>query len=80
MQQNESFGKWHDMLVGGALVIIGALLMLAWIRTGPEPDYTMSDAQAKAYCQQKPVIIYTRGTAEDDFYIQPEDIGRVDLR
>jgi hypothetical protein len=58
--EKDNFGAWHTMLVGAALVIIGALLMLAWIKTGEQPDYTMTDAQARAYCTWH---------AEDDYSV-----------
>lgn len=39
-------------------------------------DYTMTQAQANR--MQAPVKVFFAG-AEDDLYIQPSDIGRVDL-
>ena len=41
-------------------------------------DYTMSQEQAKAYCHA--TVYYGHSIQEDDLYIQPSDIGKVDLK
>ena len=60
----------------GAVIFVAGFLFCYFLA-----DFTMSDAQAKAYCSQnKPsIIINVDGAAEDDIWIEPQDEAIVDI-
>jgi hypothetical protein len=67
-----------------AIALIGSI----WYQS--TADYTMSEAQAKAYCtptvvhlpvfRNKAIVFFANNVHEDDLYIRPQDMGKVDLQ
>jgi len=68
-------------LITFGIAITGAVIFVAgFLFSYLVADFTMSDAQAKAYCSPKtPIVIDVQGAAEDDIFFSEEAEGLVDI-
>lgn len=61
-----------------AVITLLAGIVIGVVLARLTADFTMTDAQAKAYCAE-PVNVYLDGAQEDELFILPADQGRVDF-